>query len=178
MGKTEDSYGSAAMMTTLDGRGEGCCTHPAIALVALPRLPLPAHELQQSNVSQCHYSCTVAQKMSCYTPRGIRGEALVALEKTVQAIGPAILELAIVLDVLVPEEWADEVMKDLSVQQALIENLTIRNGYHAIRASLPLAATFGYSSRLKTLSQGTGSFTLHLHDASKQWAALKKAGQW
>ncbi len=60
----------------------------------------------------------------------------------------------------IPEEFLRGVMADLSARRAEVEDLQIEGGEGRIRARAPLAALFAYSTRLRSLTQGRGAFSL------------------
>jgi elongation factor G len=64
------------------------------------------------------------------------------------------------LEVMVPEEYVGDVVGDLSARKAGIEGVLIKGKYHAIKAYVPLSRTFGYSTQLRSLSRGRGSFNM------------------
>ena len=88
--------------------------------------------------------------------------ALKALQEAFRIVGPALLDNLVELTIIVPEEWVLEVIHDLDDQRRACRTLSIDNGYYIITAAVPLRQTFGYREHLNTLSQGTGSFKMHL----------------
>jgi len=87
-------------------------------------------------------------------------QALKSLQEAIRIAGPSLLDLMVELRVIVPEEWVLEVFHDLERQPCTCRSLSIENGYYVIMAALPLRQYFGYQARLKTLSQGTASFSI------------------
>ena len=74
---------------------------------------------------------------------------------------PILLEPYMKVEVVVPEEYAGDVMGDLSSRRANIAGLDTRgDGVSAIHAQAPLGNMFGYATNLRNMSQGRGSFTM------------------
>jgi elongation factor G len=65
------------------------------------------------------------------------------------------------LEVLAPEEFLGSVIGGLQSRHGLIEGVEARGRLQAIVALVPLAAMFGYTTDLRSASQGRGTFTMH-----------------
>jgi elongation factor G len=69
-----------------------------------------------------------------------------------------------------------DVVGDLNARRGRIEGMDARGNAHTVRAHVPLAEMFGYATRLRSLTQGRGSFSMefsHYDPASKE-ALVKK----
>lgn len=85
----------------------------------------------------------------------------VALRNGVQDAGPVLLEPVMKLEAVVPEEFTGEVIGDLGARRAQIEGMMPRGfGVQAIRAHVPVGEMFGYATRLRSATQGRGTFTM------------------
>ena len=74
---------------------------------------------------------------------------------------PVLLEPIMQVEVVVPEEFLGDVIGDLNSRRGQIEGLeTHSKGMQAVRALVPLAEMFGYATRLRSLTQGRGTFTM------------------
>ncbi|GBD06724.1 Elongation factor G [bacterium HR21] len=73
---------------------------------------------------------------------------------------PIILEPIMKLEVSVPEEFQGTVIGQINQRRGVIVNTTVDNGYAIIEAEVPLAEMFGYSTDLRSATQGKGEFTL------------------
>ncbi|NOX62514.1 MAG: elongation factor G [Chloroflexi bacterium] len=74
---------------------------------------------------------------------------------------PVLLEPIMQVEVVTPEEFLGDVIGDLNSRRGQIEGLEIHSkGMQAIRALVPLAEMFGYATRLRSLTQGRGTFTM------------------
>lgn len=84
-----------------------------------------------------------------------------ALKDAVQRAGGILLEPYMRVEVVVPEQYAGDVLGDLSARRANISGVETRaDGLSAIKAEAPLGEMFGYATSLRNLSQGRGSFTM------------------
>jgi elongation factor G len=74
---------------------------------------------------------------------------------------PILLEPYMRVEVVVPEEYAGDVIGDLSARRANIGGLDTRgDGISSVHAHAPLGEMFGYATNLRNMSQGRGSFTM------------------
>jgi elongation factor G len=74
---------------------------------------------------------------------------------------PALLEPVMEVEVVTPEEFAGDVMGNLSGRRGRIERMEPRAGAQAIRAGVPLAEMFGYTTDLRSMTQGRAVATMH-----------------
>ena len=65
------------------------------------------------------------------------------------------------LEVLVPEEFLGNVIGGLQSRHGVIEGVEARGRLQAITTLVPLAAMFGYTTDLRSASQGRGTFSMH-----------------
>jgi elongation factor G len=97
------------------------------------------------------------------TPQGTKIAAQMALQDAMKKAGVIQLEPIMELDALSPEEYVGDVVGDLSSRKASIEGVIIKGKYHQIKAYVPLSSTFGYSTGLRSLTRGRGSFSMRFH---------------
>jgi elongation factor G len=84
-----------------------------------------------------------------------------AFNEAVERAEPVLLEPLMDLEVVTPEEYTGDVMSDLNARKAEIGRMSSRAGdMQVIRAFVPLAKMFGYATRLRSLTQGRGIFTM------------------
>jgi elongation factor G len=74
---------------------------------------------------------------------------------------PALLEPIMSVEVVTPEEFAGDVMGNLSGRRGRIEKLEPRGNAQVIRANVPLAEMFGYTTDLRSMTQGRATSTMH-----------------
>jgi elongation factor G len=91
---------------------------------------------------------------------GWRIAAQTALRRAIQAAGPAMLEPIMDVEVVVPEEFLGAVVGDLSARRAQIEDVGFRGQLRTVNAKLPLKSLFGYSTAVRSASQGRATFTM------------------
>ena len=73
---------------------------------------------------------------------------------------PVLLEPVMKLEVVAPEENTGDVIGNLSANRGMIEGMEMRAGLQAVKALVPLAEMFGYATRLRSMTQGRGTFTM------------------
>ena len=79
-----------------------------------------------------------------------------ALKAAKEKCNPVLLEPIMKVEVTVPEEYMGDVMGDLNSRRGRIEGMDTRAGAQIIRAKVPLAEMFGYSTTLRSSTQGRG----------------------
>ncbi|MBQ5832664.1 MAG: elongation factor G [Selenomonadales bacterium] len=75
---------------------------------------------------------------------------------------PVLLEPYMKVEVVVPEEYMGDVIGDLNSRRGRIEGMDSRNGAQSIRAFVPLAEMFGYSTDLRSKTQGRGNYSMEI----------------
>jgi len=83
-----------------------------------------------------------------------------ALKEGVKRADPAILEPVMDVEVVTPEEYLGDVMGDLSSRRGKIGGMVQRGQAQVVGASVPLSEMFGYSTTLRSLSQGRAVYTM------------------
>ena len=86
---------------------------------------------------------------------------------------PTILEPYMKVEVVVPEEYMGDVIGDLNSRRGRIEGMEARNGAQVINAFVPLSEMFGYSTDLRSKTQGRGNYSMevdHYEDIPKNIA--------
>ena len=68
--------------------------------------------------------------------------------------GAQLLEPVFDVEVITPEEYTGDVIGDLNSRRGRIQDLEPRKGVQAIRAAVPLSEMFGYSTVLRSATQG------------------------
>ncbi|MEJ8661975.1 elongation factor G [Streptomyces sp. MS1.AVA.4] len=82
-----------------------------------------------------------------------------ALREALRAAVMALLEPVVEVTVTVPDDAVGGVLGDLAARRGRISGSTARAGTAVITATVPLAELFGYASRLRSRTQGRGTFT-------------------
>ncbi|WP_291632920.1 elongation factor G [Clostridium sp.] len=73
---------------------------------------------------------------------------------------PVLLEPIMKVEVTVPEEYMGDVMGDLNGRRGRIEGMEAQSGAQVIRAMVPLSEMFGYSTTLRSRTQGRGVYSM------------------
>ena len=90
-----------------------------------------------------------------------------ALKEGVRRADPAILEPIMDVEVVTPDDYLGDVMGDLSSRRGKIGGMTQRAGAQVIGASVPLGEMFGYSTTLRSLSQGRAVYSMQFSHYSE-----------
>lgn len=85
-----------------------------------------------------------------------------ALKAAAEKCRPVLLEPIMKVEVTVPEEYMGDVMGDLNSRRGRIEGMDSRFGAQIIRAKVPLSEMFGYSTTLRSRTQGRGVYSMEL----------------
>ena len=87
-----------------------------------------------------------------------------ALREALLKAGTVVLEPIMNLEVRAPEEFLGALIKDLGARRVEIRSTDISKGGAVISGLAPLAEMFGYSTRMRSLTQGRGSFSMEPFD--------------
>jgi elongation factor G len=85
-----------------------------------------------------------------------------ALKAAKDKCNPVLLEPIMKVEVTVPEEYMGDVMGDLNSRRGRIEGMDARAGAQIIRAKVPLSEMFGYSTTLRSRTQGRGVYSMEI----------------
>ena len=77
--------------------------------------------------------------------------------------GAAILEPLMKVEVEVPEDYMGDVIGDLNRRRVQINNMGDRSGNKIVDAYVPLSEMFGYSTDLRSSTQGRGTYSMEFH---------------
>jgi elongation factor G len=86
--------------------------------------------------------------------------AMAAIREVYMSARPAILEPIMKLEVQAPEEFQGSVMGQVNQRRGVIQGSSTMEGYVTIEALVPLVEMFGYSTDLRSATQGKGEFTM------------------
>jgi elongation factor G len=99
--------------------------------------------------------------------------ASMAFKDGMRQANPALLEPMMAVEVETPEEFMGNVMGDLSSRRGILHGMDDVAGVKVIKAEVPLSEMFGYSTTLRSLSQGRATYTMefkHYTEAPKSVA--------
>jgi elongation factor G len=83
-----------------------------------------------------------------------------AYQEGAKKAGPILMEPIMDVEVVTPEDYAGDVMGDLSRRRGKIQQMEDRAGAKVIRAHVPLSEMFGYATQVRSMSQGRASYTM------------------
>ncbi len=83
-----------------------------------------------------------------------------AFREAARRARPVIMEPIMEVEVITPEEYMGEVIGDLNSRRGRIEKMGQRQDAQVVKASVPLSEMFGYSTDLRSLSQGRAIYTM------------------
>jgi len=85
-----------------------------------------------------------------------------AFRSGAQKATPVLLEPYVKVEVIVPENYMGDVIGDLNSRRGRIEGMEARNGAQVIDAFVPLSEMFGYSTDLRSKTQGRGNYSMEV----------------
>jgi len=83
-----------------------------------------------------------------------------ALREGCRKAQPVLMEPMMEVNIIVPEEFMGEVIGDLKARKSSVEAITPKGKVTMIKAVAPLTRMFGYSTDLRSLTQGRGTFSM------------------
>jgi elongation factor G len=86
-----------------------------------------------------------------------------AVKEAARAAGPILLEPVMNVEVVTPEDFLGTVIGDLSSRRGKIGSMTQRGESQVVSALVPLAEMFGYSTALRSATQGRAVYTMEPH---------------
>jgi elongation factor G len=100
--------------------------------------------------------------------------ASMAFKDAMRKANPVLLEPMMSVEVETPEDYMGNVMGDLSGRRGMVQGMEdLPGGIKAVKAEVPLAEMFGYSTQLRSLSQGRATYSMefkHYSEAPKNVA--------
>jgi hypothetical protein len=89
-----------------------------------------------------------------------RVSASMACKTALSNGGSFLLDPIMGVELFVPEAFMGDVIGDLNARGGKIESIASKTGFQVIRAIVPLAQMFGYSTSLRSATQGRGTFSM------------------
>jgi elongation factor G len=96
-----------------------------------------------------------------------------AFKEACRKANSIILEPVMKIEVIIPEDYMGDVIGDLNSRRGKIENMKSKNNIYYINGNVPLSEMFGYSTSLRSLTQGRGNYNMepsHYEEVPKQIA--------
>jgi elongation factor G len=94
------------------------------------------------------------------TELGFRLACAAAMRRALAQAGPILLEPWMKVEVVCPEEFVGEVIGDINSRGGSVEAIEPKGGINVLQASTPLRNMFGYSTSLRSATQGRAIFTM------------------
>lgn len=101
-----------------------------------------------------------AYKESLSTDLAYTVSSSMACAEAVKNGEPYLLDPIMCVEVYIPEAFMGDVIGELNSRKGKIEAIEHKTDLHAIKAEVPLAKMFGYSTSLRSATQGRGTFTM------------------
>ncbi|MEZ4522830.1 MAG: elongation factor G [Thermomicrobiales bacterium] len=95
-----------------------------------------------------------------------------AIQEAMRRGGPVVLEPVMKVEVTTPEEYMGDVIGQLNAKRGRIEGMEPRSGAQIVRALVPLASMFGYTTELRSMTQGRATSTMEFAHYEPLPAAL------
>ncbi len=101
----------------------------------------------------------------------LMGSLTMALREAIREAKTIVLEPVMKLEVRVPDDCLGAIVRDLGARRAEIRETELIAGSAIVRALVPLAEMFGYSTQIRSLTQGRGVFSMEPYDyqPAKSW---------
>jgi elongation factor G len=90
------------------------------------------------------------------------------LDAACSKAGPLLLEPIMKVDVMSPNEFMGEVIQGITMRGGIVNSVESKPAVEHIRASAPLAAMFGYSTALRSVSQGRATYAMEFSHFEKK----------
>jgi elongation factor G len=87
---------------------------------------------------------------------------------------PVLLEPIMKVEIECPEQFQGSIVGDVTSRRGMIVNTDMRDGITNITAEIPLAEVFGYSTDIRSMSQGQATFTMELASYKKVPASIQE----
>ncbi|MDC1529670.1 elongation factor G, partial [Gammaproteobacteria bacterium] len=97
-----------------------------------------------------------------------------ALKKGAVAADAALLEPVMKVEVVTPEDYMGDVMGDLNRRRGIVQGMEDSASGKIINAEVPLAEMFGYSTDLRSATQGRATYTMEFNKYAEVPAAISK----
>ena len=100
-----------------------------------------------------------------------------ALQSAFKAASPKLLEPLMKIEVTCPTDFVGEVVSDMGTRRGRIQEMEAQEGMglQIVRGEVPLASVFGYSTDLRSRTQGRGTFTLEFSQYDEMPPNVEKA---
>jgi elongation factor G len=168
-----------------NGRGEG---NMFLHMIPEDTLPQPPIEAIQSSINEAFTSGVLSgypvtdikvilesaqTTESQSSEMAFRVATSMAFRNGCLKAKPVLLEPVMKLEIIVPDEFLGEIIGDINARKGKIEHIFPRNKIQQVQATAPLSQLFGYSTVLRSASQGRATFTMQFSHYNKVATAQK-----
>jgi len=87
----------------------------------------------------------------------------IAFQDAAKKAGTVLLEPIMKVQVIVPDEFLGDVTGDINSKRGKIQSMEEREKVRVVNVLVPLSELFGYSTQLRSMTQGRGSFNMEFH---------------
>ncbi|MFK7821171.1 MAG: elongation factor G [Planctomycetaceae bacterium] len=94
------------------------------------------------------------------TDTAVQAAGSMAVREAMENAGGVLLEPIMRVEVTTPDEFLGNIQSDLNARRAMIVNSELRGDLSVLEVHAPLSQMFGYSSQIRSLSQGRASFSM------------------
>lgn len=167
-------YGDVQIRVSPNGRGEGYRFIDSITGGVVPRQYIPAvdkgcQDALSRGVISGHPVVDVVVELFDGTYHTVDSSdmafqiaASMAIQDAIRQAQPCLLEPYVNLEITVPDEYMGDITGDLNGRRGRVLGIEpLGHGRQLIRASAPEAEVLSYSSQLRSMTQGKGSFAAH-----------------
>ncbi|WDL98943.1 elongation factor G [Alicyclobacillus sp. ALC3] len=168
-------YGHVKIILEPLQRGEGYVFENKIVGGVVPREYIPAvdegiHEAMQNGVVAGYPM--IDMKATIYdgsyhdvdsSEMAFKIAGSMAFKAGAVKAGPVILEPIMKVEVTVPEEYMGDIMGDINSRRGRVEGMDARGNAQVIHGYVPLAEMFGYSTNLRSRTQGRGTYSMEFN---------------
>lgn len=165
-------FGEAYLRIEPVGRGEGFEFQDEVVGGAIPRNYIPA--VEKGVVEAIHRGVlagynVVDTRVTVYdgsyhpvdsSEMAFQMAGSQAFQKAFMSARPILLEPIYRVTVMVPDKYMGDVMGDLNSRRGRIQGMDPEGSFQVIRAEAPLAELYKYSTSLRSMTQGTGDYTM------------------
>jgi elongation factor G len=94
------------------------------------------------------------------TETGLKAAAQKGISEAARKGKPTLLEPIMELEIIVPSDYAGQVIGGLQQKRGKVEGMNSRSGMEIIKATTPLSEMFGYMTELRSATKGRGTFSM------------------
>jgi elongation factor G len=87
----------------------------------------------------------------------------IGISQGLRKAGGVIMEPIMLVNVITPDEFVGDVIGDINSKRGRIEHIRTENGKQTVTAEVPMSELFGYSTKLRSLTQGRAIYTMEFH---------------